>query len=436
MTSASTPKIGKTLRGPVITGLLVLIVFFGGLALWSWSAPLSGATIASGAISPEGYRRTVQHLEGGIVEAISVRDGDQVDEGTPLVTLRDLQARALFDQLSGRDFHLAALEARLEAEQDRRRDWWPETDNPNMVARVPRDIIASQQGIFEIRRLHLDEQQRILQQRIEQLRSQIDGLHEQIAAQDEQLNLIAQEVESVEQLLEQGLERMPRLLALQRQSAEIAGTRAVNVASIATAELRIGETELELINLETNHLQSVSDQLVEVRAERASIQEELTASSDVLSRTVITAPISGTVVGLQTRTTGGVVGPGEPILDIVPADEDLLIEARVALTDIDTVSIGQPARIVLSAYPQRNLQPLDGEVVALSADSVSGGEGEPPFYAARVRVLPEQLSTLPSDILLRPGMPTEVFITTDGRTVVDYLLSPLLDTLRRAFRED
>ncbi|MEM7445365.1 MAG: HlyD family type I secretion periplasmic adaptor subunit [Pseudomonadota bacterium] len=436
MTAAPAPRIGKVLRAPVFTGLAVLVIFFGGLAFWSWAAPLSGATIASGAISPEGYRRTIQHLEGGIVEAIAVRDGDQVVAGAPLVTLRDLQARAQYDQLSGRDYHLAALEARLEAEQDRRRDWWPETDNPNLVARVPSGIVASQQEIFAIRQTHLDEQQRILQQRIEQLHAQIAGLHEQIDAQDEQLSLIAQEVASVEDLLEQGLERMPRLLALQRQSAEIAGSRAVNVASIATAELRIGETELELINLETNHLQSVGDQLVEVRAERASIQEELTASSDVLDRTVITAPISGTVVGLQTRTTGGVVGPGEPILDIVPADEDLLIEARVALTDIDTVSIGQPARIVLSAYPQRNIQPLEGEVVALSADSVSGAEGEPPFYAARVRVHPDELSALPQDILLRPGMPTEVFITTDGRTVVDYLLSPLTDTLRRAFRED
>lgn len=435
MTAQTYPRLGRTLRAPIVIGTIVLLIFFGGLAYWSWAAPISGATIAQGAISPEGYRRTIQHLEGGIVEQIDVRDGDVVVQGAPLIVLSDLQARAMFDQLLGQDNSLRALEARLIAEQSGADEWDPAVEAPDLVVTVPDTIVEAQRLMFEVRHSYLDEQSRILRQRISQLHSQISGLENQIAAQDEQLSLIAQEVESVQSLLEQGLERMPRLLALQRNAAEISGARAVNEAAIATAGLRIGETELELVSLETDNLQQVSDQLVQVQAERASIHEQLTASGDVLDRTVITAPITGTVVGLQVHTTGGVVAPGAPLLDIVPLDEDLLIEAQVQITDVDTVELGQMARVVLTAYPQRNLQPLDGEVVALSADAMTGAENQPPFYVARIRVLPEVLDTLPDSIELRPGMPVEVFITTDGRTVVDYLLSPLIDTVDRAFRE-
>ena len=433
---AARKSLRASLRVPVAIGLMVLTAFFGGLAYWSWSAPIAGATIAQGAISPEGYRRTVQHLEGGIVQTIEVRDGDLVRQGTPLIVLSDLQPRAIHEQLLSQDHNLRAQEARLIMEQRGAERWDPSADTPDLIDGVPETIVEAQQLVFDLRRSHLDEQQRILGQRIDQLHSQIAGLENQIAAQDDQLGLIAQEVESVQTLLDQGLERMPRLLGLQRQAAEIAGDRAVNEASIATAALRIGETELELINLETETLQEVGDQLVAIQAERATIEEQLIASSDVLNRTVITAPITGTVVGLQFHTTGGVVRPGEPLLDIVPLEEDLLIEAQVAITDIDTVEFGQPARIVLSAYPQRNLTPLEGEVVALSADALPAEQqNQPPFYAARIRVLPEELASLPEEIELRPGMPVEVFITTDERTVVDYLISPLMETVSRAFRD-
>lgn len=435
MIGVANRSIGRSLRAPILIGLAVLLLFFGGLAYWSWSAPISGAAIASGTVSPEGYRRTVQHLEGGIVEEIEVQDGDLVTEGAPLIVLSDLQARAMFEQLRGQDDNLRALEARLLAEQTGASEWDPESDSPDLIADVPDTIVQSQALMFQLRRDNLDEQERILRQRIQQLHAQIGGLQNQIAAQDEQLALIAQEVESVQSLLEQGLERMPRLLALQRESAQIEGSRAVNEASIATAELRIGETELELLSLGTNLLEEVGDQLVQVQAERATIQEQLTASGDVLQRTVITAPITGTVVGLQVHTTGGVVAPGEPLLDIVPIDEDLLVEAQVPLTDIDDVQIGQQARVVLTAYPQRNLLPLEGEVIALSADAVAGTETQPPYYAARVQVRPEDLAVLPESVELRPGMPVEVFITTRDRTVVDYLISPLIDTFNRAFRE-
>lgn len=424
----------KALRKPIWTGLVVLGLFIGGLAAWSWLAPLSGATIASGAISPEGYRRTIQHLEGGIVEAILVRDGDHVDPGTPLVVLRDIQARALYDQLEARDHYLRAVEERLLAEE-RGRELWIGAAETLSAADPMRILIAGQERLFDLRRQHLDEQSNILNQRIGQLRTQIDGLHQQIAAQDRQVDLIEQEVENVEILLEQGLERLPRLLALQRATAELEGARAGNVAAIATAEERIGETGMELVNLETEHLQEISDQLTQVQAERAQIEEQLTASADVLARTVIPAPIGGTVVGLRMRTTGGVISPGEPILDIVPENEALLIEAQIAVTDIDTVELGQPARIHLSAYPQRNLQPLDGEVVALSADSMADEQTRVPYYAARISVSASALENLPVDIELRPGMPAEVFITTDARTVIDYLLSPFFSSFNRAFRE-
>lgn len=428
------PTPAKSLRRPIWTGLIVLGLFIGGLAAWSWLAPLAGATIASGAISPEGYRRTVQHLEGGIVEDILVRDGDLVQPGSPLIVLRDVQARAMYDQLEARNAYLSAVEERLLAEENGQSIWIGVAEL--LPASDPmRELLAGQERLFDLRRQHLDEQSDILSQRVGQLRTQIEGLQQQIASQDTQVELIGQEVENVETLLERGLERLPRLLALQRAMAELEGARAGNVAAIATAEERIGETELELVNLETEHLQAVSDQLLQVQAERAQIEDQLAASADVLARTIIPAPIGGTIVGLRVRTSGGVISPGEPILDIVPLNEALLIEAQIAVTDIDTVALGQPARIHLSAYPQRNLQPLDGEVVALSADSMADEQTRIPYYAARISVATEALESLPPDVELRPGMPAEVFITTDARTVIDYLLSPFISSFNRAFRE-
>ncbi|MGH6912992.1 MAG: HlyD family type I secretion periplasmic adaptor subunit, partial [Geminicoccales bacterium] len=224
-------------------------------------------------------------------------------------------------------------------------------------------------------------------------------------------------------------------LALQRARAEIEGNRAERRAHIARARQAIGETELQIIAQGTTQLDSINQELSRTQSELAEVEQRLAASRDVLERTLITAPIDGTVVALRFRTRGGVVRPGEPVLDIVPADEELLVDARVAPADIDAVRVGLPARVVLPAFNQRTMPRIEGRVRQVSADAIDDAESGQRFFLARIEIDRAQLAALEPTIELTPGMPAEVYITTGERTVLDYLLAPIRDSLRRAFRE-
>ena len=425
-------------RSPIIIGTVILALFFGGFGGWAALAPLASAAVASGIVGPDGNRRTVQHLEGGIIREILVTDGDMVTVGQPLLVLEDIAARAARDQGETRWFTMRALEARLMAELD-------EADaiaNPaDLLERAETDprvaaALRDQEVHFQTRRESMASRVAILRARIAQLREEIAGLEAQIVSLDRQIELIDQEVVNVQILVDQGLERMPRLLSLQRNQAELDGSRAGNRSAIARAEQAIGETELQILDQQSQQREDIASNLANVRAEIASIEEQLLASQDVLARTVIVAPVAGIVVNLQFHTAGGVIGPGSPILDIVPSDEDLIIEARVSPVDIDVVRAGLNAEVHLTAYSQRNLPRLTGVVRTVSADRLTDEATGEPYYLARVEVAGEELASLGDDIDLLPGMPAEVMIATGDRTVIDYLLSPIEDTFRRAFREE
>ena len=425
------------LRRPVRAGVLVIVLFFGGIGWWAASAPLAGAAIAPGVISPDGSRRVVQHLEGGIIREILVSDGSRVRAGDPLIVLEDVQARAGFDALEARFHTLAATQARLLAEQSAAASvsfpaWLIEATSNDPTAL---EAMVAQRALFDTRAKALEDRKDILRRRMEQLREEIAGLEAQIVADSRQIALIDEEIQDVEQLYRKGLERKSRLLALQRARTDIHGNRAERRARIARAQQAIGETELQIIAQDTAQLEAVNEEASQIQVELAEVEQRLAASRDVLQRTLISAPVDGTVVALRFRTPGGVVRPGEPVLEIVPDNEELLIDARLSPMDIDVVRAGLPARVVLQAFQQRHMPQIEGRVRQVSPDAIADAQTGQRFFAVRVEIDRDRLAALAPALELTPGMPAEVYITTGEHTALDYLLGPLYDSLRRAWRE-
>jgi HlyD family secretion protein len=423
-------------RRPRRIGVLLILAFFGSFFAWGLTVPIAGGAVAPGVISPDGNRRTVQHLEGGIISELRVRDGDKVAAGQPLVLLESVQARAVFNALLNQHNTLLAMEARLLAEQDGLAEMVVPAELETALASPDmRRIVAAQRSILATRRAAHESRMRVLQQRIQQSDEQINALGSQVGSATDQLALIADELVGKQQLLRSGLVPRPEVLRLQRAQAEILGRRGEYLGTIARTQQVIGETQMQMMSLEAERLDKISDQLDRVRVEMSAVLERLQASRDVLTRTVISAPISGTVVNLRFKTVEGVIRPGEAILDIVPDEEKLLIDARIAPTDIDVVHVGLAAQVRLTAYSSRALPRIDGTVRAVSADRLvdpATGQG---YYLTRVEVDRNELDRLGPGAELVPGMPAEVLIVRKERTMVDYLIEPLRAAFRRSFRE-
>ena len=431
---------GAPIRRSALVGAVVVAAFFGGFGAWAALAPLAGAVLAPGVVGPEGGLSTVQHLEGGIIADILVDDGSRVAAGDPLLVLEDTTARATYQQLATQHHHLAATYARLAAEQAGAATVaMPLWLIGEAAAMGTADILAAETALFETRREARQAHRDILGQRVARLHEQIAGLAAEIDAQSVQIALIDEEIADVDQLVRRGLERRPRLLALQRSRAEIEGARARNHAAIAEAEQAIGETQLQIIAVDTEHLGEVAEQITAVQAELSLVAERLAAAGDALARTVVAAPSAGTVVGLRYRTPGGVVAPGAAILDIVPDGDALLIDARVPPLEIEAVHEGLPAQVHLSAYRQRTLPRIEGVVQHVSADRLVDETTGEAYILARIAVdaaALDELSAVAGETLeLLPGMPAEVMILTGERTALDYMLAPLVDSFRRSFRE-
>lgn len=431
-----TPNLRRIVRGPILAGAVICLAFFGGLTAWSALAPLASSAMGPGVVSPDGSRRTVQHLEGGIVERILVQDGSLVETGDPLIILEDKAARAAHELALVQTRQFMAVEARLLAERAGETEpRFPAELLDHAAEPEVAVLLRTQLQLMQQRQSALQQRRTLLQQKITQITEEIAGLNAQITSQTRQLALIAEETKGVMQLVEKGLERKPRLLALQRQQAEIAGMKATNQSSIARAYQAIAEAEQQIITLEAERQEEISKELAQVTTELASARERLGAAADVLRRTVITAPVSGTVVQLKARTVGGVVTAGQPILDIVPRDDELLIDARIAPTDIDVVHPGLTAQVVLSAYKQRNLPRIDGRVRSVSADRIVDPQTNTPYYLVRIEVDRDQLAKIGPNIVLTPGMPAEAMVMTGTRTAWQYLTQPFVDSLRRSMRE-
>lgn len=409
----------------------VVALFCGGFAAWAALAPLESAAIAPGVLGVSGEHKTVQHLEGGIIAEIAVDEGDTVAAGQTLLVLDDTQPRAILAQLEGQHRSAAALEARLVAE----RDGFGAIAWPQWLRAADADAVrATQERIFTARKASFDSEVAILKQRVAQLREQAAGYHGQIAAQDRQVALLADEIRDIRWLVKKGLAIKPRLRALEREEANVAGERASNRAQVARLAQAAGETRRQIVRLGNVRMTEVTGELREVEARLADLNEQLAAARDVLTRTRIVAPAAGTVVGLGVFTPGAVVAPGQRLLDIVPAGERLVIEARIAPTDIDSVAVGLPAQVRLTAFSLLTTPPLDGHVIRVSADAFVDERTGASWYEARIGLDPDQPALTGLDLV--PGMPAEVMIVTGASTPIEYLLKPILTSLDRAMRED
>ena len=416
---------------PMALAGAVVALFFGGFAAWAALAPLQSAAIAPGVLGVSGERKTVQHLEGGIVAGIPVAEGGSVTAGQTLLILDDTQPRAALTRLEGQRRSTAALQARLIAERDGLDAIvWPQW------LRVPagNGILATQERIFAARKASFDNETAILEQRIAQIREQASGYEGHIAAQDREIALLSEEARDVRSLVERGHAPKPRLRALERAEAVVAGERARNRAQVARLDQAVGETRLQIVRLGNARMTEVTAELREVEARLADLDERLTAARDVLARTRVVAPVAGTVVGLGVFTRGAVIAPGQRLMDIVPAGERLVVEARVAPIDIDSVAVGLPAQVRLTAFSLLTTPPLDGHVIRVSADAFSDERAGASWYEARIALDPGQPALDGLDLV--PGMPAEVMIVTGDSTPLEYLLKPILASFGRALREE
>lgn len=424
------------LRGIVWTGNLLVGCFVIGFGVWAAFAPLESAAIAFGAVESESSRKTIQHLEGGIIREIRVKEGDLVRAGQILITLDDTKARAEAQSLQGQLWDAVAREARLQAEQrGDDRVSFPDTlereANGNSAVAV---VLAAQRSIFATRRQAFQSQVEVNAKRRSQTEKEIEGLKGQQAAAVRRVAIVRDEVATVAALLDKGLERRPRLLNLERERADIEGRRDEIAAQISRADQVVSESQANLLKLESDRQSEISQALREAQNQIFQNRERLQAAQDQLSRTAVTAPEDGVVTELQVHTPGGVIGAGAPLMELVPRQDRLIVTARVKPEDIDVVHVGLSAEVSLLPYNQRRVPRLHGTVTHVSADRVLDKRTDQPFYAVKVRVEDPRASAI--GIRIVPGMPSQVFVKTGLGTVALYALRPLLDSFDNAFRED
>jgi HlyD family type I secretion membrane fusion protein len=418
-------------------GMWSFVIIFGVFGLWSVTAPIDSAAVATGSVILDSNKKTVQHLEGGIIDKIFVREGQFVKKGEPLVRLDETTAKARYDLLKSQYIAAKATEARLLAERDGL-DEIPFDQELLALEKknaIVDDNLDSQRRLFKSRRKNLEGQTSVLRQKIEQHREEIKGLESQIESAEQQLALLADEIQGVRKLYNNGqLVSKQRLRALERQEAAIRGELGNYKAMISRAEQSIGEAEIQILNLKNEFSNEVVQELKETQVSLSDLEERIRASADTVNRIMITAPLDGTVTDLQVHTVGGVISPGDKIMDIVPQDDKLIVEAKVQPQDIDVVHSGLRATVRLSAYRVRMVPPVDGMVKTVSADKFVDDRSGESYYLARIEIDNEQLAGL-EDVNLYPGMPTEVLIVTGARTLANYLMAPITDSFNRALRE-
>jgi len=408
-----------------------LALFLSAFVGWGLLAPLESAAIAQGAVTVDGRRRVLRHLEGGIIERILVKDGDRVHEGQALVRLDQTQSLATLTLLRVRRFQALADLARLRAAQNgAARIAFPQALVPDGGSAGAQQAREAERLFSARRRSHADKIA-VLAQRIRQHQREIAGLDGQIAASSRQLRLIAAEIADVGRLTAKGLARRPRLLALKRREAELTGRFELDRARLALARESVTEARLKVAETESTRRSEIATELAAAAARLREINEQVAAAADIHRRTVIRAPLAGTVTDLKVNTPGAAIEPRAALLSIVPQGSLQFVEAFVEPVDIDVVRAGQTVQVRLTPFSRRRSLPLAGRLVSVSADRIAEGPRRG-YYLVRV-ALTRAPATSPQ---LYPGMPAEVMIVTGKRSAFAYLLAPLTRSFARAFRQE
>lgn len=434
--AAPTPKRIWSARRQQIFGIVGLVALVGGLGSWSTLANIAGAIVAEGNVEVEANRQVVQHPEGGVVGEINVDDGDLVAAGDVLVRFDDTLQRSELAIVEGQLFEIMARRGRLEAERDGAdKITFPDElfelakDNP-----VVTELMAGQERLFNARRESTARESEQLNERKVQIGQQITGAEAQLDSLKRQQELISQELADQTELLQKGLAQATRVLSLQREEARLGGEVGNLIAGIAESRGRIAETEIEILRLTTRIREEAITTLRDLQYTEIELRERRLTTMETLSRLDIRAPASGIVYDKTVHAIRSVVRAAEPVMYIVPQDVPLVIASRIPTIHIDQVRVGQDATLTFSTFDARTTPQLDGVVTKVSPDIfVDENTGEQ-YYQAELLPKDGEIEKLEGQEVL-PGMPVQAFIKTDDRTPLTYLVKPMMDYFRKAFRE-
>lgn len=424
------------MRPYILSGFATLALLLGGFGLWSVSSQISGAVVATGQIEVDQSRQIVQHPDGGVVETVAVREGQAVAAGELLLRLDGSAMQSELDIVETQLFEAMSRRARLEAERDDAPAILTPAELGDTAARDPdiAELLDGQSRLFEARRDTLLKQIEQLGKRAEQARAQTDGIEAQRVAGERQLDLIRSELDDTRSLMEKGLAQMSRVTALEREEAGLMGQLGELAALRARTEGQITEIELESLRLAAARREEANEQLRDVTSAELELRERYRALAERIARLEIRAPVSGLVLGLRVTTPRAVIRPADPVLYLVPQDRPLVISVRVSPYNVDEVHLDQDVRLVLPGVQGRLMPEITGRVSVVSADAFTDDTTGQSFYRAEILLDPSEMAKLEGQPLL-PGMPVEAFIQTGDRTPLAYLLQPLTDYFRRAFRE-
>jgi HlyD family secretion protein len=422
-------------RRPAMVGYAVIILAFGVLGGWSAFARLDSAVVAPGTVTLESSKKLIQHFEGGIVAKILAHEGEHVDQGQILFLLDNTSAQANANAIGNQLYAFLAQEARLIAERDGAQQVTYPPELMNIVSQpVIKDAINDENKQFVERRVSLTGQVAILESRVKQFETQIKGLTDEKTATEKQLGFINSELTDLRQLLDRNLVQKTRVLAMEREKARLEGVIGQAVADIAKAHNEIGETHLQIEQLNKKFSEDVSGQILVVREKIADLRQKTIVSQDVLHRIQVRAPLAGTIQNLRVATVGGVIRPGEALAELIPDNENLVINAEVSPTDSDAIDPGMRAEVRFSAFHGYTLPLIMGQVETVSRDRIVDEQSKQSFFLARVVVDKNDIPTIIKN-RIKAGMPAEVIVPTGERTVMNYLIRPLSNRANSAFRE-
>ncbi|MBZ9782764.1 HlyD family type I secretion periplasmic adaptor subunit [Pseudomonas sp. REP124] len=421
---------------PAIWGMWLVIAGFGGFLLWSWLAPLDAGVVATGTVKVTSNRKAVQHLTGGTVEAILVREGDVVKKGQEVVRLDSLRAIAEQGAISAQYIVSKTVENRLEAERDDRDEV---TYDPELLSRYQGDhrLMAAmdlQQRLLDTRRAGLAGEISILKENLAASAVQLKGLQQVYGARASQINFLNQELQGTRVLAAEGYVPRNRLLELERSNADLSANQAENLNNIARVRSQTTEIKLRILQRQHDYLKEVESQLTDTAKENTTLADRLRALDYEVTHTVIRSPIDGMVQSLSIATVGGIIQPGFKIMEIVPVNEPLQVDAMIPVQAIDKMVPGLDVDISFPAFNHARTPNIPGRVKTISADRLMDEESKQPFYLAQVEVTSDGMNLLGSNHI-RPGMPASVTIKTGERNLMSYLLKPMLERVDSSFKE-
>ena len=428
--------------GPAVrVGAIIAGLFFIGVLGWAAFIPLDAGALATGTVAVSGNRQAVQHREGGILTSLDVVEGQTVQKGQALVEVSASEVVATERSLSGEVIALLALRARLLAERDHRSQVTEPEEYQNLSAAdqaLATDALQGQRLLFEARRNSITTERGVLNQRIGQHSQQISGVRSQITSNRRQQELIGQELDGLRSLIDRGFVSMNRVRAIERNAAQLDGDFGSYEADIARTQQAAGETRMQILSLERQMAEGVATELRETQIRLVELQPKLISAREQLKRSTVRAPAAGRVVGLAVFTVGGVISPGEKMMEIVPQDRALVVDGKVSPTDADDLYVGMETQVRFSALQQRNLPILKGKISKVSADGFEDQRTGERYFKIEVIVPPAEIAKIRevrSDTGLRAGLPAEIMIPLRKRTALSYLVEPLTQTLWRAGRE-